>query len=123
MLLTLAPLELSDTFRTEFLEFLQSNIASYDLVHAVVRELHELLEASFGGNEAEKVKNMVEQVASKEHEVDLLQRKLLKKFFSKAEEMPQTAFHLWQKIFEAVGAISNLSESLANRVRMTLELK
>lgn len=123
VLLTLAPLELSEAFRNEFLQFLQSNIASYDLVHAVVRELHELLEASFGGNEAEKVKNMVEQVASKEHEVDLLQRKLLKKFFSQAEEMPQTAFHLWQKIFEAVGAISNLSESLANRVRMTLELK
>ena len=39
------------------------------------------------------------------------------------QELSQTAFHLWQKIFEAVGAISNLSEGLANRVRMTLELK
>jgi uncharacterized protein len=123
VLLTLVPLELSDSFRPEFNLVLQSNIASFDIVREIIREMNELLESSFGGNEAEKVKEMVDREGIKEHEVDLLQRKLLKKFFSSDQKLSQSAFHLWQKIFEAVGAISNLSEKLANRIRMTLELK
>jgi predicted phosphate transport protein (TIGR00153 family) len=123
VLLTLAPLELSPELRTEFFDFLKANIASYEQVRKITKEMHELLESSFGGNEAEKVKGMVDQVATKEHEVDLLQRKLLIKFFGKGEEMSQVSFHLWQKVFEAVGAISNLAEKLANRIRTMLELK
>ena len=46
VLVTLAPLELLESFRSEFLQFLHSNIASYDLVLEVIREMHELLEAS-----------------------------------------------------------------------------
>lgn len=123
VLLTLAPIELLPAFHDEFIEFLKANIASYQMVLEIMREMHELLESSFGGNEAEKVREMVKKVGFKEHEVDLLQRKLLKKFFSAEQQVSRSAFHLWQKIFEAVGAISNLSEVLANRVRMTLELK
>ncbi len=123
VLLTLAPIELLSAFRDAFIEFLKANIASYDMVLEIIREMHELLESSFGGNEAEKVKEMVEKVGFKEHEVDLLQRRLLKQFFSSEQQMSHSAFHIWQKIFEAVGSISNLSEVLANRVRMTLELK
>lgn len=123
VLITLAPLEILPAFHDAFIEFLKANIASYDLVLEIIREMHELVESSFGGNEAEKVREMVEKVGFKEHEVDLLQRKLLKQFFSSEQQMSHSAFHIWQKIFEAVGSISNLSEVLANRVRMTLELK
>jgi hypothetical protein len=37
--------------------------------------------------------------------------------------MTYATFYLWQRIFEAISGISNLSENLANRVRMTLEIK
>lgn len=123
VLLTLAPLQLQPTFRPEFLEFLNANIASFEKAHAIISEMHELVESSFGGNEAERVKEMIAKVAHEEHEVDLIQRKLLKKFFSVSQELSHTAFHLWQKIFEAVGSLSNLSEKLANRVRMTLQIE
>ena len=66
---------------------------------------------------------MVDDVAFKEHEADIIQRKLLKSLFKAEDEMTYSSFHLWQKIFEALGSISNLSEKLANRVRMMLELK
>jgi predicted phosphate transport protein (TIGR00153 family) len=122
VLLTLAPIELKPSFRPEFLEFLKANIASYDKGHAIIGEMHDLVESSFGGNEAERVKTMIEKVAHEEHEVDLIQRKLLKKFFEAGDEMSHTTFHLWQKVFEAVGSLSNLSEKLGNRVRMMLQL-
>lgn len=121
--LTFKPLPVLKAFSDHFDLFLHKNIETFDGAFGVVSELHELLESSFGGVEAEKVKAMVDQVAFKEHEVDLIQRKLLKSFFSVEEGLTLSTFHLWQRVIESVGSISNLSEKLANRIRMTLELK
>lgn len=123
VLVTLKPLELLPVFATEFKEFLRQNIDAFDEARAIIKEMHDLLESSFGGIEAEKVCSMVESVSFKEHEVDLSQVHLLKKLFKAEDSMTYTTFHVWQKICEAVAGISNLSETLAMRVRMTLELK
>jgi uncharacterized protein len=123
VLVNLKPIELLDSFKKEFYNFLNENIKAYHFAEKIIKEIHELLETSFGGSEAEKVKLMVEKVAFKEHEVDLIQRQLLKRLFASESSMSYSTFHLWQKIFEAIANISNLSERLANTVRMTLELK
>lgn len=123
VLTTLKPLELLPAFAVEYKEFLRKNISTFDSALLIINDMHELLESSFGGNEAEKVKALVDEVSFKEHDVDVVQVILLKKLFSTENEMTYTTFHLWQKIFEATAAISNLSEKLADRVRMTLELK
>ena len=123
VLATLKPLQLLPTFKAEFMEFLQKNISAFDSALLIVKEMHELLESSFGGTEAEKVSRMIEEVAYKEHEVDLIQRKLLKKLFQADNEMGYSTFHLWQKICIAIADISNLSENLAFRIRMTLEVR
>jgi predicted phosphate transport protein (TIGR00153 family) len=123
VLVTLKQLELLPSFRSEFMEFLHKNISAFDSAQLIVKEMHELLESSFGGTEAEKVCDMIEQVAFKEHEVDLIQRKLLKKLFLADSEMNYSSFYLWQKVCIATADISNLSENLAFRIRMTLELR
>ncbi len=123
VLANLKPMEFLDSFKTDFDQFLIRNIEAFTGARQIINELHELLETSFGGLEAEKVRNMVDHVAYKEHEVDLIQRKLLKNLYKSENEMTYATFYLWQKIFEEVGSISNLSEKLANRVRLTLELK
>lgn len=112
-----------DKLRFDFYAFLYKNIEAFDGAHLIIKELHELLESSFGGVEAEKVKRMVDDVAFKEHEVDIIQRKLLKNLFASEDQMTYSTFDLWQRIFEKLASISNLSENLAYRVRMTLELK
>lgn len=123
VLVTLKQIEILPSFKEEFKEFLKHNIATFNAAQLIIKEMHELLESSFGGAEAEKVRTMVDVVAFKEHEADLVQRILLKKIFSSENEMTYSTFHLWQNIFEAISSISNLSENLAYRVRMTLELK
>lgn len=123
VLVTLKNIDMNDSFRDNFRTFLNKNIESYDHACAIIKEMQDLLESSFGGIEAEKVKEMVENVAFSENKVDLIQRGLLKQFFLGEKEMSYSTFFLWLKIFEAVGSISNLSEKLANRVRMTLDLK
>ncbi len=123
VLATLKHLELFDSFKNEFKFFLHKNIECFNEAQKIIQELHELLESSFGGLEAEKVKTMVEKVAFKEHEADILQRQLLKSFFASENQLTFVTFDLWQRIFESLASISNLSENLANRVRMTLEIK
>ena len=123
VLTSLKPLEILDSFKSDFYEFLNKNIEAYDSAQKIIKEMHELLECSFGGIEAEKVRLLVDEVALKEHQADNIQRSLLKALFKAENEMSYTTFHLWQKIFEATAAISNFSEKLAFRVRMTLELK
>ena len=123
VLTTLKPLKLLDPFRDPFFEFLNKNIDAFHSVHRIIKEIHELLESSFGGLEAQKVQSMVQEVAFKEHEADLIQRKLIKSVFLAEPQLNYITYDLWQRIFESVAAISNLSENLANRIRLTLELK
>lgn len=123
VLVTLKTLEAIPEMAADFDLFLKKNVEAFQQAHQIIRELNELLETSFGGIEAEKVRLMVEKVAYHEHEVDLLQRKLLKTLFKAEEGMSFSTFLLWQKIFGAIADLSNLSEKLAYRIRSTLELK
>lgn len=123
VLSTLKQIEMHDAFKENFHEFLDKNIEAFDHARLIIKEMHELLESSFGGAEALKVRAMVDEVSFIEHEADLIQRKLLRNFFSIENELSYSSFHLWIKIFETLGSISNLSEKLANRVGLMLELK
>lgn len=123
VLINLYPLKMLEPLKNDLRLFLQKNLDSFEGIYAILKELHELLESSFGGIEAQRVNQMVDQVAKQEHEADLLQRALLRHLFAQEKQLSMSAFYLWLRIFEAIGALSNLSEKLAYRVRTTLELK
>lgn len=123
ILLTFRRIEIEPLFAAEFEEFLKKNIDTFNGVYLIIQEMEELLESSFGGSEAEKVKKMVERVAFLEHEADLVQRTLLKILFSKCDHLSPPNFFLWTKVIEEIASLSDESERLANRVRMTLEVK
>ncbi|MFI5334326.1 MAG: TIGR00153 family protein [Chlamydiales bacterium] len=123
ILLTLRPLAPFKNLNEEIQAlFKKSSLVFWDAKH-VIEEIDELLESSFGGLEAEKVKEMVENTAYKEHEVDLMQRILMKQLFAQGESLSAPDFYLWHKLIEEVYLLANLSEKLANRIRMVLELK
>lgn len=123
ILLTFRPLEIEPIFYDEFWPFLRKNIETFQGVYQIIQEMEELLESSFGGSEAEKVQRMVADVAFKEHEADTLQRRLLKKIFSYGDSLSPPTFHLWTEVIREIACISDESEKLANRIRMTLEVK
>lgn len=123
VVVTLKPIVMIESLKEDFKVFLKKNLDSFNGTHKIIEELHELLESSFGGVEAEKVRAMIDDVAFCEHEVDLLQRNLIKKLIGAEDQMTFVTYDLWQRIFGAVASISDLSEKLAFRVRMTLDLK
>ncbi|MBN4074021.1 TIGR00153 family protein [bacterium AH-315-E10] len=123
VLLTIKPLTFPVFFKEDFDNFLSKTYECAEHSFRIIKEIDELLTSSFGGYEAQKVNEMVEEVAFKEHETDILQRKLLKTLFSKDSDFSVGEFHLWRHLFEEIAAISNIAENLANRIRTTLELK
>lgn len=122
-ILTLKQLEIYPELAQPFDEFLIKNIECFRAVVDVIFELTELLESSFGGIESEKIKHGVDRVAYLEHKVDRLQHALLKQLYTNEREIPYRDFDLWMRLIEEIGAISNLSEKLANRILMTMELR
>lgn len=123
ILLTLRPLESFRDFHENLVALFRKNELVFLDAKQIIEEIDELLESSFGGLEAEKVKAMVEQTAYKEHEADKMQKQLLKHLFTHGDALSVPVFNLWMRLIEEVGEISHLSERLANRIRMILELK
>lgn len=82
ILLTVKELQFYPEFEELFFEFLQKTVQSFEAVAKTIREMDRLLESSFGGNRADKTRVLVSEVSNLEHECDLLQRELMKVFFS-----------------------------------------
>jgi predicted phosphate transport protein (TIGR00153 family) len=123
ILLTLRPLEKFNDFHTDLLALFKKNEIVFIDAKKIIEEIDELLESSFGGIEAEKVKAMVEQTAYKEYEADKMQQAFMRQLFMNGDSLSVPVFYLWMRLIEEVGALSHLSERLANRIRMILELK
>ena len=123
ILAMLKPLEKYEELKKDFEHFSDQNIKSFYLAKAVIKEFDSLLETSFGGMEAQKVKEMIDNLAYKEHEIDLLQYDLMKKIYDLSDKMHFSSFYHWMALIKEIGSISNISEKLGNRIRMILDLK
>lgn len=123
ILLTLHPLENYTQFAKEFNELYAITLDTFTSSLKIMHEVEELLESSFGGIEAEKVKTMVEETAYKEHKANLAKHLLMKHLFASDSTLSPASFYLWMKVIEGTMNIAESSERLANRIRMILELK
>jgi uncharacterized protein len=122
-LLAIQKLDDLKQFGKSLQELYKKNCDAFWHTRQIIKEFDELLESSFGGMEAQKVKELVDETSRKKYEADLFRRSFVKEFFQNAGDMSAPNFHLWMRIIDEIGAISNISEKLANRIRMILELK
>lgn len=122
-LLMLCPRNSLRVFTKTFQDFFKKNLETFWDARQIIKEFDELLESSFGGLEAEKVKAMVDQTAYKEYQADVLKTAVRKEFFDLADTLTPSAFYLWANLIDEVGSISHISEKLANQIGMILELK
>lgn len=123
VLLTIKRLATPESVIVHFQKFRESNIKAFRLAEAIINELDELLETGFGGAEAEKVRSVVHDISYAEHQADVLQRDLLKKVFSDQTCLSAADLNMWIQLIKNLAYLSNLSENLADRVQMTLDLK
>lgn len=122
IVLTFKNLKLVPQLAEDFAIFRDKNLQAFKTVKLIVEELNDLVESGFGGAEAEKVNNLVRQVAKFEHEADVVQRDLIKKLFAAEDSISYGDFYLWTRLVRQLGQLANLSENLANTIRSTLDL-
>ncbi|MEM8727277.1 MAG: TIGR00153 family protein [Chlamydiota bacterium] len=101
----------------------KKNMEAFWATRSVIKELHELLESSFGGIGAEKVKTVIEKTSEIEYQADKMKHGLMKVFFKTADDVKTPVFYLYVRLVEEINHISHISEKLANRIRMILELR
>lgn len=121
--LTLRPLSHFHHLDKEIIQFFHKSAEVFWNAKRIIAEIDDLLESSFGGLEAEKVKSMVEEAAYKEYEATLIQRQLMRKLYTEGENLPTAPFMHLLHMIEGIGELAKLSERLANRIRMILEVK
>ena len=121
--LTIRKLPFPDDVRVEFDKFLDLNIKAYSICASIISQLDELIEAGFGGTEAERIRSLAKDAAFAEHQADVVQMNLLKKLYAHDVDFSNGEFHLWMRFTRTLGRLSNVSENLADRVLRTLSLK
>ena len=121
VLLTFKQAKSCDGFDEGFDSFIEKSLETFDLARDIIQQLDELLETGFGGAEARKVREMVDEVAAREHETDVAQRELVRVLLANEGSLSYGDFFLWTGIIREVAGIADRSESLAMAVRNTLD--
>lgn len=122
-LLALTSFTVPTAIKEDLVQYVAVNLEAFRLAHEIVEQIDELIEFAFSGSEAEKVKDLVEQVARKEYEASKLGWKFLGLLYQEEASLNKAQFNLLQRLIEELGMVSKLSELVANEVRMTLERK
>ena len=123
VLLTIRPLQTPPFLMDDFHRFRDLNLRAFRLAQSIISELDELMETGFGGAEAEKIRTVIHDIAYTEHQADVVQRSLLKKILSDDANLSAADLSMWIQLIKEVSRISNLSENMADSLRMTLDLK
>ena len=103
-------------------EYIDKNMDCFMDIKDIVLSFDQLLEASFGGPLATKVKEQVDAIAYKEHESSKLRRETIKALFSIGDQFSAPDFYLWMNFIENIGCIAHFSEKVALRIEMVLDL-
>ena len=87
---------------------------------SMIRELDDLLEASFGGAEAEKIEKMAADLGTSEWEADKKQFLLAQKLFSLGDKLGAADLLLLNELIKKLGAVADQSEKIGKTLRIFL---
>ncbi len=121
VLLNLRKLKILPEMKENLELMVGKNVECVEITKKILKYFDELTLTSFGGKDVEIIKELVEEVAFKEHEADEFQSEVLKVLFKAENELKYTEFFLWVQTLKTLADLSNYSEKLANRIRMILE--
>jgi predicted phosphate transport protein (TIGR00153 family) len=86
----------------------------------MIEHLDELLEVGFSGREIDRVSEMIAGVRRSEHNIDDIVHRIRRALFAIEQEIDPVSVMFWYKIIELLGAISDQSENLADRLLLFL---
>lgn len=120
VLITLRKTKLPDELKDDLKEFVDEVLETFNMAVKVSNEINILAETSFGGVEAEKVVDLIENLKTKEWEADKAQMKTCRKMFSLEGKMDPISVIMWMHIFKELGNLANHSENAGDQIRIML---
>lgn len=119
-LIILRKMSIPEEVKEVLRKFVDKVIKTYEAAMSVSSEIKVLAETSFGGVEAHRVMELIEQVKVYEFEADKAQMKAAKKIFSIENKLDPVSVMMWMNIFRELGALANHAENAVDRMRMML---
>lgn len=113
---TMVPEEMKEDLK----DFVNKVLETYEMAMIVSSEIKILAETSFGGAEAHKVTELIEQVKVKEWEADKAQMNTAKKLFSIEEKLDPVSVVMWMNILKELGTLANHAENAGDQMRVML---
>jgi uncharacterized protein len=86
----------------------------------LILELDVLLEASFGGAEADKVEKATQELGTAEWEADRKQFQLAKILFAVGNDLGSADLLLWNEVIKKLGAVADKTEQIGKTLRIFL---
>jgi predicted phosphate transport protein (TIGR00153 family) len=118
VLLTIREMPVPDWMAPLLRDYIVRVLEAVDLAGNIVAELDVLVEAGFGGPEADRVMNMVSELNLAEHNADKVQDQIAKQLFAHEDSMKPVAVFMWSKIFNKIGDLANHAENVGDRIRL-----
>ena len=97
-------------------ELLEGTMEIAGAAKEMIEQLDELLEVGFSGRESDKVSAMIAGVRRSEHNIDENLNRVRVNRYALEKRLDPVSVMFWYRIIDLVGAISDQSENLADRV-------
>jgi hypothetical protein len=120
VLLTLRKTTVPEEMKEDLKDFVNKVLETYEKAMIVSSEIKLLAETSFGGAEAHKVMELIEQIKVKEWEADKAQMNTAKKLFSIEDKLDPISVVMWMKILKELGTLANHAENAGDQMRVML---
>jgi len=117
VLMRIKNINIPDALRQPLIDLVDYIVSLANDACGMIRELEDLLEASFGGAEAEKVENMASNLGVAEYEADKMQFLLAQKLFSLSDLSAADLF-LLNELIKKLGGVADQSEKIGKTLRV-----
>jgi predicted phosphate transport protein (TIGR00153 family) len=118
VLLRIKNLETPDVIREPLADLVNHIINTANQACDIICELDTLLEASFGGAEAEKVEKMSSELGTAEWEADRKQFLMAQKLYSLDDQIKPADLMLWNEVIKNLGSVADQSEKVGKILRL-----
>jgi len=118
VIFTLRRTKVPEALRQPMSTFVASVLRVFGKSVELIDQLDELLEASFGGPESEKVMQMIQEVERLEWEADKRQYKVAQELYAQEGKVSILDIMVLVEALQKLGQIANSAESIGKQVRL-----
>jgi uncharacterized protein len=120
VLLRIKNLVAPDKIKSSLNELVSHVVKTAHLGCDLIDELDALLEASFGGAEADKVEKATQELGTAEWEADRKQFQLAQQLFAVGNDLGSADLLLWNEVIKKLGAVADKTEQIGKTLRIFL---